>query len=159
MSEYQFVTVWQISSTLENVWDELYHSENWPGWWKGVVSVDKLSEGDENGVGSVSRYTWQSRLPYKLTFDMRATQVEPPSVLAGVASGDLDGRGIWHFSTDGPMTVARYEWNVHTTKWWMNLLAPIARPLFKWNHNVIMNWGAEGLAKRLNANVTVARES
>jgi len=159
VSDYSFVTIWEISSTPKNVWDELYHSENWPSWWKGVLSVDKLSSGDENGVGSVSRYTWQSRLPYKLTFDMRATKVEPMSVLAGVASGDLDGNGIWHFSTKGPVTVARYEWNVQTTKWWMNLLAPIARPLFKWNHNVIMNWGAEGLAKRLNANVVVARES
>jgi len=36
---------------------------------------------------------------------------------------------------------------------WMNLLAPIARPLFEWNHNVVMNWGAEGLEKRLGARV------
>jgi len=35
----------------------------------------------------------------------------------------------------------------------MNFLAPIARPLFEWNHNVVMNWGAEGLKKRLGANV------
>jgi len=159
MSEYQFVTIWKINSALENVWDELYHSENWPGWWKGVLSVDKLSQGDESGVGAVSRYTWESRLPYKLTFDMRATRVEPMSVLEGVALGDLDGTGIWHFSTEGPVTIARYDWNVRTTKWWMNLLSPIAGPLFKWNHNVIMNWGAQGLAKRLNSSVVVARES
>jgi hypothetical protein len=31
----------------------------------------------------------------------------------------------------------------------MNLLAPIARPLFKWNHDVVMHWGGEGLARRL----------
>ena len=159
MSEYRFVTIWKIDSTLENVWDELYHSENWPRWWKGVLSVDKLAPGDENGVGTVSRYTWQSRLPYKLTFEMRATRVEPMSLLEGVALGDLDGKGIWRFSTDGPVTIARYDWNVRTTKWWMNLLAPIAGPIFKWNHNVIMNWGAQGLAKRLNSNVVVARES
>ena len=112
MSDYRFVTIWKISSSLENVWDELYHSENWPGWWKGVLSVDKLAKGDENGVGSVSRYTWQSRLPYKLTFDMQATRVEPMSLLEGLASGDLDGKGIWRFSTDGSVTVARYDWNV-----------------------------------------------
>ena len=45
-------------------------------------------------------------------------------------------------------------WNVETTKRWMNLLAPIARPLFEWNHNVVMNWGAEGLEKRLGASVS-----
>jgi hypothetical protein len=35
----------------------------------------------------------------------------------------------------------------------MNLLAPIARPLFKWNHNVVMSWGAKGLEERLGATV------
>ena len=40
-------------------------------------------------------------------------------------------------------------WNVRTTKPWMNLLAPLARPLFKWNHDVVMGWGAEGLARKL----------
>ena len=29
----------------------------------------------------------------------------------------------------------------------MNLIAPIARPFFSWNHNVVMGWGGEGLAK------------
>jgi hypothetical protein len=31
----------------------------------------------------------------------------------------------------------------------MNLLAPVARPIFKWNHDVVMGWGAEGLARKL----------
>jgi hypothetical protein len=55
-------------------------------------------------------------------------------------------------------TIVRYDWNVETTKRWMNLLTPIARPLFEWNHNVVMNWGAEGLAKRLGVSV-VAQET
>jgi len=33
----------------------------------------------------------------------------------------------------------------------MNMLSPLARPLFKWNHDVVMSWGAEGLRKRLGA--------
>jgi hypothetical protein len=31
----------------------------------------------------------------------------------------------------------------------MNYLSPIARPIFSWNHNVVMRWGGEGLAKQL----------
>ncbi len=42
-----------------------------------------------------------------------------------------------------------YEWNVKTTKAWMNLLAPIAGPVFRWNHDTIMRWGEEGLKMRL----------
>jgi hypothetical protein len=31
----------------------------------------------------------------------------------------------------------------------MNLLAPLARPVFAWNHDVVMRWGGEGLARLL----------
>ena len=48
------------------------------------------------------------------------------------------------------LTTVRYDWKVETTKRWMNLIAPIARPLFSWNHDVVMGWGGEGLAKRLD---------
>lgn len=40
-----------------------------------------------------------------------------------------------------------YEWVVRTTERWMNLLAPLARPAFAWNHNVVMRQGGEGLAR------------
>jgi hypothetical protein len=33
----------------------------------------------------------------------------------------------------------------------MNLAAPIARPLFKWNHDMVMQQGGKGLARLLNA--------
>jgi hypothetical protein len=33
----------------------------------------------------------------------------------------------------------------------MNLLAPIARPVFKWNHDYVMQRGGEALARRLGA--------
>lgn len=33
----------------------------------------------------------------------------------------------------------------------MNLLAPLARPLFAWNHDVVMAWGLAGLLRLLAA--------
>jgi hypothetical protein len=33
----------------------------------------------------------------------------------------------------------------------MNLLAPLARPVFRWNHDAIMREGGHALARRLNA--------
>jgi hypothetical protein len=33
----------------------------------------------------------------------------------------------------------------------MNLLAPVARPVFKWNHDYVMQRGGEALARRLGA--------
>jgi hypothetical protein len=70
-------------------------------------------------------------------------------LIQATAIGGLSGTGLWQFSEIDGLTVVRYDWRVKTTKSWMNLLAPIARPLFKWNHDVVMRWGGEGLAKRL----------
>jgi uncharacterized protein YndB with AHSA1/START domain len=34
MAEYHFVSTWQIQAPIERVWEEIYHSERWPSWWK-----------------------------------------------------------------------------------------------------------------------------
>ena len=153
MKNYEFVTLWRVRAPIEAVWNEIYHSELWPTWWKGVEEVVEVQKGDDAGVGSIRRYTWKSKLPYRLSFDMQTIRIEPPHVLEGIASGELDGRGLWRLTSEGGETVARYDWQVHTTKKWMNMLAPIARPAFNWNHDIIMGWGAEGLARRLKASV------
>ncbi len=153
MKAYEFVTLWRIKAPIESVWNEIYHSQEWPAWWKGVESVEEMRKGDEIGVGSIHRYTWKSKLPYKLSFNMQTIRIEPPLLLEGIATGELDGRGLWQLSTEGRETIVRYDWRVETTKRWMNLIAPIARPLFEWNHNVVMSWGAKGLAERLGASV------
>ena len=159
MNAYEFVTIWRIKAPIETVWNEIYHSTEWPRWWKGVESVVEVRKGDERDIGSIYRYTWKSKLPYRLSFEMQTVRVEPPVLLEGIASGELDGRGLWQLSSDGSETIARYDWKVETTKRWMNLLAPIARPVFEWNHNVVMSWGAEGLAKRLGVSVIEQEES
>ena len=149
MTDYNFTTVWKLTAPLEMVWKEINEPQDWPLWWKGVEKVTELQPGDKLGVGSVKRFTWKSKLPYRLSFDSRVTVVEPMSRIEGVAFGELDGKGVWTFTFENGYTLARYDWMVKTTKPWMNLLAPIARPAFEWNHNVIMNWGGVGLAKRL----------
>lgn len=149
VAEYTFVTTWSIDAPIDAVWDAIYHSERWPQWWKGVESVVELKPGDAQGVGSVRRYVWKSQLPYRLAFEMRVTRVERPVRLEGAATGELEGTGRWDLSRDGEHTVVRYTWNVRTTRPWMNVLDPIARPVFSWNHHVVMRWGGEGLARLL----------
>ena len=149
MAKYEFVTIWRFKSPLAPVWEMIYNSDRWPSWWKGAERVERLKEGDENSIGSIHRYTWKSKLPYRLTFDMELTRVEQMSIIEGKALGELSGKGLWRLSTDGEVTIARYDWQVETTKAWMNLLTPVARPFFKWNHDVVMRWGAEGLAREL----------
>jgi hypothetical protein len=65
------------------------------------------------------------------------------------AHGELTGRGRWGLREDGGGTRVTYRWEVATTRWWMNLVAPVCRPLFQWNHDVVMQWGYEGFCRRL----------
>ncbi len=149
--EYHFVTVWTIEAPLESVCDAIYHSLNWPQWWHNVERVEELAPGDAQGVGSIRRYTWRGRLPYRLTFDIFLLHIEPLVAIEGRASGDVEGKGRWSFTADGAVTVVRYEWQVRTTSVWMNVLALFARPFVRWNHNFVMRQGGEALAHMLNA--------
>jgi uncharacterized protein YndB with AHSA1/START domain len=158
MPSYEFITVWRVKAPLEMVWNEIYYSEKWPEWWRGVEEVTELKKGDDLGVGSIRRYTWKSTLPYRLVFDVETVRVEPMTVIEGIARGELSGRGVWNIKVEGEYVTARYDWSVDTTKAWMNLIAPLARPLFKWNHDIVMSWGAEGLARRLGAVVIEEKE-
>ena len=149
MTQYSFVTVWKYEAPLTKIWPILKDSEHWPSWWKGVRKVEVLQRGDDSGGGALQRFTWRSQLPYNLVFESRTVRVVPDKEIAGEVSGELEGTGIWHLSQEGPITTMQYNWDVSTTKPWMNALAPIARPFFAWNHDVVMRWGGEGLAKLL----------
>lgn len=109
----------------------------------------KLEEGDEEGRGSLGRYKWRSAIGYRLEFDMRITRVDRPHRMDGEAVGELSGFGRWLLYEEAGETAVLFEWDVQTTRWWMNALAPLARPVFKWNHDWVMRRGGEGLAERL----------
>ena len=109
----------------------------------------ELNPGDEIGVGSHSRLTWRSKLPYDLVFEAKTRTVEKPRLIEADAFGELAGRGRWRLFEQGGVTAVLYEWNVHTTKPWMKLLAPIARPVFEWNHDWVMRRGGEGISSLL----------
>ena len=151
VSDYEFVTVWDLDAPIERVWEEISHSERWNEWWKGVLRVVELKAGDEDGLGSIRRSTWKSALPYTLEFDSEITRIDHLRAIEARAFGELDGIGLWQFFDGGDgRTRVQYDWRVRTTKRWMNVLAPIARPFFRWNHNVIMGWGEDGLRRRLS---------
>ena len=148
---YEFVTIWRFDAPIEKVWDQIKDSENWSNWWKGVIKVVKLKDGDANGLGKVIRSTWRSALPYTLEFDSEVVRIGPLKIIEARAFGELEGVGLWTLTAEiESETSVRYDWKVKTTKGWMNYLAPIAKPFFRWNHDKIMNWGGKGLAKRLN---------
>ena len=145
MADYSFATIWRLEAPIDRVYDAIRDSLAWPRWWSGVLAVDELRQGDEDGVGAVRRYTFKGKLPYTLSFDLAVTRVEPPHALGGRATGELEGTGLWTLTEEAGTTIVRYDWNIRTTRWWMNLLAPVAGPIFKANHDVVMRSGADGI--------------
>jgi hypothetical protein len=149
MHKYELVSHWHFAAPIECIWDALNAWEDWPRWWRYVLAVEELEPGDANGVGALRRYTWGSRLPYRLAFTMRTTTVQAPHILEGAAQGELNGLGRWTLSQEGVNTHVRYDWQVSTSRAWMNALAPLLAPMFRWNHGEVMSEGARGLARHL----------
>lgn len=155
MAEYQFSTVWRVDASLPEVWEVFSHPDCWPEWWQNLEQITEIKKGDIQGIGALHRYTWKGALPYRLTFDISVLTILPYSQLEGEARGEVEGRGRWSFYGDDTATIVRYDWQVCTTIRWMNYLAPLAAPVFRWNHDRVMREGARGLARKLGTNVYI----
>ena len=103
----------------------------------GTIGL-RIDPGDANGLGKRQHLVFTTRLPYRLGFDIHVRHVEAPTVLEADATGELEGVGRWTLTPADSGTLVRYNWDVRTTRWWMNLAAPIARPVFTWNHDALM---------------------
>jgi hypothetical protein len=154
VADYRFLTMIEIPVSRERVWAEVAAPERWVTWWPGLLEVRKLQAGDAEGRGALLEFVFRSRLPYTLSFRGRVTRLEVPGRMDIEAVGELQGLAVFELDDLGRATRMRLTWTVKTTKIWMNLLAPIARPFFVWNHDVLMKAGARGLARKLGTEVT-----
>jgi Polyketide cyclase / dehydrase and lipid transport len=146
---YRFLTAWLLDCERQAVWDALEDVDTWPDWWRGVRCVRVLD-------GERYRIAWRSRIPYDLEFDFSVERIDAPREMHGTAEGQLAGTGHWRLFEQHGVTAVTYEWNVRTTKTWMNVIGPLARPVFAYNHDVVMRWGGEGLARRLDCKLLAA---
>jgi hypothetical protein len=144
------VTAWLLEAERQAVWWTLRDAERWPEWWRGVERVTVLDPDERY------RIAWRSRIPYELEFEFAVRELDELRSMSGDATGALTGTGHWRLFEQDGVTAVTYEWDVHTTKAWMNLIAPVGKPVFEYNHNVVMRWGGEGLAWRLDCNLLAA---
>ena len=149
MADYHYVSTWQLQAPIAQVWAALNDLEHLPTWYAGVQEAQELTPGDAQGVGRRIRYVIKGRLPLRLVFEATTTRSMPPREQELRAEGELTGTGRWSLDQQGEVTTARYRWEVRTTRPWMNLLAPIARPVFTWNSKGVLLQAGEGLARYL----------
>lgn len=159
MSSYRLVTTWRIAAPPERIWEALGDPESYPAWWPGLEEVEVLAPGAPDGVGRRVRVLLRSRLPYRLRFETVARELHPPDTIVLDAAGELEGTGRWELHPDGDVTTATYTWEVTTTQVWMEVLAPLLRGAFVWNHHVVMDWGAQGLARHLGSRLVSSEEA
>lgn len=155
-AHYEFLTTWLVAAPRERVWEAIRDPIEWPGWWRGVVSTEALDRGDGMGVGSRYLVRWRSAVPYTVEFEFEVDGVSAPELMTGRAVGELEGTGTWRLFEQAGVTAVTYDWRVRTTRAWMNALAPVARPVFEWNHDWVMARGGEGLARRLGVELVAA---
>ena len=105
-------------------------------------SVTTIRPGGPTSVGLTTDQIWKSALPYRLRMRIEIVSVSELRRIEVTSDGALRGRGIMTFSAADGVTEIRYDWDVVTTEWWMNLLAPFLQGLFRWNHAYVMNAGA-----------------
>ena len=156
MADYHYVSTWQLQAPIEQVWAAITDLEHLPAWYRGVQQAQELAPGDTQGVGRRVRYVIKGRLSLRLAFEATVTRSVPPGDQELRAEGELAGTGRWSLEQQGEVTTARYTWDVRTTRPWMNLLAPVARPVFAWNSKGVMLQAGEGLARFLGVPLVAA---
>jgi uncharacterized protein YndB with AHSA1/START domain len=156
MADYHYVSTWRLQAPIEQVWTALTDLEHLPAWYSGVQEARELAPGDAQGVGRRIRYVIKGRLPLRLAFEATTTRSVPPRDQELRAEGELAGTGRWLLERQGEITTVRYHWDVRTTRPWMNLLAPVARPIFAWNSRGVMLQAGEGLARFLGVPLVAA---
>lgn len=149
MAGYRLLTSWLLEAPRGDVWEAIWDAPAWMGWWRGAAVVEELDPGTACGIGRRGRFEWRGRAPYRLRFEAVATVVEPLRFLEGEVTGDLEGTGRWRLYEDDGVTAVLFDWDVRTRRAWMNALAPLAGPLFRWGHDELMRTGGVGLAREL----------
>lgn len=161
-NEYQFVTVWEVEGSPDEVFAILDDPADLARWWPSVyLDVVVVDPGDERGIGKVVDVLTKGWLPYKLRWSFRVTEKARPTRIALDTWGDLDGHGEWTITAHGAMTRDRYDWRVRADKPLLRYLSFLFKPVFSANHRWAMARGEESLkaelARRRAEPSTVAR--
>lgn len=156
MTPYCFVTELGVTASPQAVYRAIA-DPHWVDDWGDATRVERRAEGDDTGLGARFDATVRAPLGYQLRATIETVEAEPWSLLRMRATGSVEGTGRWQLTAHADHTDVRLEWAVRTTERWMNLLAPVARPLFERSHGIVMRNAAEAAARHLGAELLTFR--
>lgn len=155
-AQFRFRTAWSVAQPCDVVWKTLDSPTSWPRWWPGCLIVEQLASATTPRSGRCFRFHWRGPLPYRLVMDACITEVEPAQRMVATVSGVLAGTAEWTLWREADRTQVGFEFAVSGSQPWMARLAPLARPLFRWNHERLMARGETGLRQWLSERQGVA---
>lgn len=134
-SDYSFLTHWQIEGDRKLVYEILKEGERYPDWWR--PAYQECRRVGEEAVACRVR----AKLPYTLEFTTELVRERPPEEFEIRASGELEGKGLWRLRQAGKFTEVEFHWDVEARKPWVRALSFLLKPVFRWNHDWVMNTG------------------
>lgn len=160
MMRFVMTSRWRLQATdAEKVWQVLTDIETWPHWWRYLREARIVSRGRADHVGDVAALHWGGALRYGVRMRVTTTLAQRAQQLEGRAEGDLHGHGTWLLEPEAPdAVIVTYRWDITLQRPWMRRLAFLLRPLFEWNHFVVMRAGAQGMARQLGCRLSEQHE-
>ncbi len=149
LTPYRFVTTFSIPAPQPAVFETLSHLDRWASKWPAAETVVVADGGGPDGTGRSVAAILRAPMGYVIGVQFITEHIEPPTRLDVIVEGDVRGWGSWRLTEADGVTSGSYLWEVVTTKRWMNLLAPLARPVFEWNHDRTMQTGLEAVSAHL----------
>ncbi|MGH3492898.1 MAG: SRPBCC family protein [Sciscionella sp.] len=140
---YRFCSEWLLPARPTAVYRTVVDLASYPDWWPDVRAVSKVDE-------DTAELRCRAVLPYSLQLRMhRREQDEHSGRLRVELSGDLIGLLAGDISAVPQGTRLVIIQEVIVAKRILRLLDPVARPVFRANHAMMMRHGHEGLRRRL----------
>jgi hypothetical protein len=143
VSFYRFRSVWTLRVPVAEVFAVVTDPGTYPLWWPDIHGVGRV---DDDTAEVVCR----SVLPYALTFRMhrREQDLATGRMLIGL-TGDLEGVMRGRFAPGPRGLRLAITQDVVVNKLLLRALSPVARPVFRANHAVMMWRGQCGLRRFL----------
>ncbi|MEO7817520.1 MAG: SRPBCC family protein [Actinomycetota bacterium] len=145
MHSYRFHSVWQVQAPAERCYSALTEFGDYPKWWPEVKEV--IQTGEETASVKVRAF-----LPYSLRFEMtKLITDEETGILRASMQGDLEGWSQWTIKPSPDGTRIEFDEDVVANKLLLRFLAPVARPIFRANHAMMMHRGCRGFQRYVGA--------
>lgn len=140
---YAFRNEWNVRASTTTAFAVLNDIESYPRWWPEVRHVRRINDAS-------AEVSIRSLVPYVLDVTLEKDVADAEAGLLRTSiSGDLVGWSSWTITASAGGSRLSFEQEVEVTKRLVRVLSPVARPLFRFNHTLMMRRGEHGLDRYL----------